>query len=130
MNLNHIGLYLSMEVLEIPIAPASYQEICDALFLASQRGLDFIQANIYFNHRTGHAHSPRTHESGGDPSRNALWECIQEVSEDIDTVKRNARGYRLVPAQARILRDIREIGIVELMDGYARGRQLGVQEAR
>jgi hypothetical protein len=70
LNRMQIALILGLEILGIPANRGNYQRICDALYLAQEKGVYISPARILWDDKTRHAYSPFSHEYGGCPSRN------------------------------------------------------------
>ena len=122
-DMSHIYLKLVLDALQIPADTKKWQEIYDSVFLAKNRGVNIVLASerVEFDKGTGHAYSPRSHESGGSPSR-SMYGTIEELEGELNSeVGRSLyRGYKLdKTSQRRLIKlreDIKKKGLLKLLD--------------
>lgn len=90
MDRMQIALKLGMDILGIPVRRENYRKICDAVYLAEQKGVYISPARVLFDSKKGHAYSPRSHETSNFQSRSLVddvCEIEQELADGIDSSK-------------------------------------------
>lgn len=88
MDRMQIALKLGMDLLDIPICMDNYRKICNAVYLAEQKGVHIDPTRmVRFSKKYGCAISPKSHEYSGCPSRN-LVDDVEEIEyESKDELK-------------------------------------------
>tara|TARA_Y100000310_G_C20659654_1_gene804001 strand:+ start:1853 stop:2131 length:279 start_codon:yes stop_codon:yes gene_type:complete len=88
MDRAQIGLKLAMDVLGIPICMKNYRKICNAVYLAEQKGVHIDPTRmVRFSEKYGFAISPKSHEYSGCPSRNLVNDVEEIEYESKDELK-------------------------------------------
>lgn len=104
-----IGKYLVLQELGVDLSLDNYQEICDVLYLAGKRGVNFAD-RIYFDEKSGHAYSVKSHEDGGHPSW-GLEDDIFEMSREVEDVEGWVLDDLSLERLRRLKKDIDEKGV-------------------
>lgn len=108
MDRLQIALKLGMDFLEIPISGSNYRTLCNAVYLAEQRGIYLSPSRIELDANTGLAYSPKSHEYSGCLSWNLLDDIEQiefDVKRGFDPAK---QGWTLDEASLRRLLKLKE----------------------
>tara|TARA_Y100000310_G_scaffold344631_1_gene458426 strand:- start:1643 stop:2014 length:372 start_codon:yes stop_codon:yes gene_type:complete len=118
MNLMQISLALGMEALGIRVNSGNYREICDATFLAEERGVHISPSSVCYNVKENYAYSPPSHGSGGMPSWNLFCD-IGTIEEDRRSGIPSEEDYELDEKSLRKLvklrKDIESKGLKKLL---------------
>ncbi|MAG07568.1 hypothetical protein CMI46_02025 [Candidatus Pacearchaeota archaeon] len=118
MNRMQIKLALGMKVLGIKVNSGNYREVCNATFLAEERGVHISPSFICYNAKENRAYSPFSHESEGEPSWNLACD-LGTIEEDRKSGIRGEEDYELdeesLGKLKRLRKDIERKGLKELL---------------
>ena len=94
MDRMQIALKLGLDILGIPVCVGNYRKICDAAYLAEQKGVHISPARVLFDAEEGHAYSPRSHETSNFSSR-SLVDDVCEIERELSGGFDESIGWKL-----------------------------------
>jgi len=106
MDRMQIAFKLGMDVLGIRVCRENYRKLCRAAYLAGEAGVHISPSRVVFDGEM--YYSPRSHESGGMPSR-CLFDDVEEIEGCVNSGTENTEGWKLDPVSMSRLKGLRNV---------------------
>ncbi len=103
LDRNEIALAVSLKFLGVFVRVSNYQNICNVLYVAQERGLN-IGPKLYLNPRTRQAYAPRRNEMPSCPFNSNLIDSIREI----ESLEEEVEGWEVDRLSKRKLEDLKK----------------------